>query len=138
MAVYVGTLHEDRLDVDLVDQVASALPEVSFVFVGPDALEPAASSRLAANKNVELLGARRHADVPAYLQHADVIVVPHVVSSFTESLDPIKAYECLAVGRPTVATPIAGFRGLPTPVRVADSRGVRRRGSSGARCLPRA
>ena len=120
VAVYVGTLHEDRLDVDLVDKVASALPEVSFVFVGPDALEPAASSRLAANENVELLGARRHADVPAYLQHADVIVVPHVVSSFTESLDPIKAYECLAVGRPTVATPIAGFRGLPTPVRVAD------------------
>ena len=80
-------------------------------------------SRLAANKNVELLGARRHADVPAYLQHADVIVVPHLVSSFTESLDPIKAYECLAVGRPTVATPIAGFRGLPTPVSVADAEG---------------
>jgi hypothetical protein len=41
------------------------------------------------------------------------------VSPFTESLDPIKAYECLAVGRPTVATPIAGFRGLPAPVVVA-------------------
>jgi hypothetical protein len=58
--------------------------------------------------------------VPAYLQHAAVIIVPHVVSDFTESLDPIKAYECLAVGTPTVATPVAGFRGLPEPVRVAD------------------
>ncbi|MGI8759162.1 MAG: glycosyltransferase, partial [Acidimicrobiales bacterium] len=53
---------------------------------------------------------RPYDDVPAYLQHADVIVVPHVVSPFTESLDPIKAYECLAVDTPTVATPVAGFR----------------------------
>jgi hypothetical protein len=39
-----------------------------------------------------------------------VVVVPHRVSPFTESLDPIKAYECLAVGKPTVATAVAGFR----------------------------
>jgi hypothetical protein len=47
-------------------------------------------------------------------------VVPHVRSAFTESLDPIKAYECVAVGRPTVATPVAGFRDLGPPVHVAD------------------
>ena len=38
------------------------------------------------------------------------IIVPHRVSPFTESLDPIKAYECLAITTPTVATPVAGFR----------------------------
>ncbi len=40
-----------------------------------------------------LLGARPSADVPAYLQHADVLVVPHIVTPFTDSLDPIKLYE---------------------------------------------
>jgi len=44
------------------------------------------------------------------MQHADVLVVPHLVSSFTESLDPIKLYEYRAVGRPVVSTPVAGFR----------------------------
>ncbi len=39
---------------------------------------------------------------------------------FTESLDPIKAYECVAVGRPTVATPVAGFRDLGGSVVVAE------------------
>ncbi len=34
------------------------------------------------------------------------------VTPFTESLDPIKAYECVALGRPTVSTPVAGFRDL--------------------------
>jgi hypothetical protein len=51
------------------------------------------------------------------MQHADVIIVPHKVTPFTESLDPIKAYECLAVGRPVVATEVAGFRELGEPVR---------------------
>ena len=47
-------------------------------------------------------------------------MVPHRVSEFTESLDPIKAYEALAVGRPTVSTPVAGFRDLGPPIQVAD------------------
>jgi hypothetical protein len=59
---------------------------------------------------VSLLGARPYEDVPAYLQHADVIIVPHRVTPFTDSLDPIKAYECLVMETPTVATPVAGFR----------------------------
>jgi glycosyltransferase involved in cell wall biosynthesis len=113
-AVYVGTLHEDRLDVDLVAQLAAAA-DLSVVLVGPDALAEGARRRLE-EAGVHLLGPRPHASVPGYLQHADVVVVPHVVSPFTESLDPIKAYECLAVGRPTVATEIAGFRELGVPV----------------------
>jgi glycosyltransferase involved in cell wall biosynthesis/GT2 family glycosyltransferase len=117
-AVYVGTLHEDRLDVDLLVQLAGADPSLSVVLVGPDALAEASRQRLVGLANVHLLGPQAHEEVPAYLQHADVVVIPHVLTSFTESLDPIKAYECLAVGRPTVATPVAGFRGLADPVRV--------------------
>jgi teichuronic acid biosynthesis glycosyltransferase TuaH len=130
VAVYVGTLHEDRLDVDLVVALAAALAPSStaeagravVVLVGPDALTPASRARLH-DAGVVLLGPRPYADVPAYLQHATVVVVPHVVTPFTESLDPIKAYECLAVGRPTVATPIAGFRDLGPPVVTVEADG---------------
>lgn len=121
-AVYVGTLHEDRLDVDLLVQVARSTQSASIVLVGPDALAPASRDRLASEANIHLLGARPYRDIPGYFQHADVVVVPHRVTSFTDSLDPIKAYEILAVGRPTVATPVAGFRelGLGPPVRCAS------------------
>jgi len=74
---------------------------------------------LSAVSNVHLLGHRPYEEVPAYLQHADVLIVPHIVSPFTESLDPIKAYECLVVETPTVATPVAGFRELERAVDVA-------------------
>jgi glycosyltransferase involved in cell wall biosynthesis len=115
-AVYVGTLHEDRLDVDLLERLAVEHPELSVVLVGPDALRESSHRRLTTLPNVRVLGARPYRLVPGYLQHADVLIVPHVVTRFTESLDPIKAYEYVAAGRPVVATPVAGFRGLPAPV----------------------
>jgi glycosyltransferase involved in cell wall biosynthesis len=109
-AVYVGSLHDARLDVELVAELADALPGINVTLVGPDSLGSESHSLLASRPNMHLLGARPYADVPAYLQHADVVIVPHRVSPFTESLDPIKAYECLAITTPSVATPVAGFR----------------------------
>jgi len=110
VAVYVGSLHDARIDVELVEEVARALPHGNVVLVGPDSLGNRSRRRLAETSNVVFLGARPYRVVPAYLQHADVVIVPHRVSPFTQSLDPIKAYECLAIDTPTVATPVAGFR----------------------------
>ena len=94
---------------------------MQFALIGPNALAPASTELLEAIGNVHVLGPRPYEDVPAYLQHASVLIVPHVLSPFTESLDPIKAYECLAVDTPTVATPVAGFRGLNGSITTADS-----------------
>jgi glycosyltransferase involved in cell wall biosynthesis len=109
-AVYLGTLNEARLDVQLVRDLAVARRNLNIALVGPISLGAESQRRLESCANVTLLGARPYADAPAYLQHADVVIVPHRVSPFTDSLDPIKAYECLAITAPTVATPVAGFR----------------------------
>ena len=119
VAVYVGSLHESRLDVDLILNLSASLPDLFVALVGPDSLDGTSRRRLQMSDRVFLLGPRPYEAVPAYLQHADVIIVPHVVSPFTESLDPIKAYECLASGRPTVATPVAGFRDLADRIAIA-------------------
>lgn len=118
IALYAGTLHEDRLDVDLAVVLGQALSRVGaqLVFVGPNALGSQNTDRLAAISGVHLLGSRPYRDLPAYLQHADVLVVPHLVNDFTDSLDPIKFYEYQAAQRLIVSTPVAGFRqlaGLP-------------------------
>jgi glycosyltransferase involved in cell wall biosynthesis len=120
-AVYVGTLHESRLDVELVSTLATEVPQLNVVLVGPDSLEESSRRRLTGCPNILILGPRPYSEVPAYLQHADVVVVPHRVTAFTESLDPIKAYECLAIDRPTVATPVAGFRDLRGSLDVVSS-----------------
>ena len=104
----------------LLVELARARPALQIALVGPDSLGPASSAGLDGVPTVRRMGPRPYEQVPGYLQHADVVLVPHLVNPFTESLDPIKAYECVATGRPTVATPVAGFRGLGGPVVVCD------------------
>jgi teichuronic acid biosynthesis glycosyltransferase TuaH len=121
VVLYQGTLKEDRLDIELCLAVAQSLAgRGTLVFVGPVSLEPATVASLE-RAGAVLLGSRSFDRLPAYLQHADVLVVPHRVSAFTESLDPIKAREFVALGRPTLSTPVAGFRQLGPPVTVASA-----------------
>ena len=109
-AVYAGTLHSDRLDVVLAAQTARMLAGIAtVVLVGPNALGADAVKTLV-NAGVVLLGPRPPDELVAYLQHAEALIVPHVVDAFTDSLDPIKLYEYQAVGRPVVSTAVAGFR----------------------------
>ena len=115
VALYVGTVHTDRMDLDLLAATARALAgTASVVCVGPAPLAPADAAAVTA-AGVRLLGPRPAETIPAYLRHADVLVVPHAVTPFTDSLDPIKRYEYQAAGRPVVATPVAGFAdsGMP-------------------------
>ena len=115
-ALYVGTVHRDRIDISLCVDTARALRgRGRLVVVGPLALS-SADRALVERAGVVLLGPRPAAQVPAYLQHAEVLVVPHVVTPFTDSLDPIKRYEYLATGRPVVSTPVAGFRDAGDPM----------------------
>jgi glycosyltransferase involved in cell wall biosynthesis len=121
VAVYLGTVHPDRIDVGLCEATARALADRgSLVLVGPNLLSTDAATRLD-SAGVVLLGGRPADRVVGYLQHADVLVVPHVVTDFTDSLDPIKLYEYQAVGRPVVSTSVAGFRDVTDPrITVAD------------------
>lgn len=119
-AVHVGPLRPEQFDVDLTVRLSRDLAEVTVVLVGPDLLDDDSRRRLDV-AGVARLGSRHSAETPAYLQHADVVIVPHLVSPFTENLDPSNAYESLAAGAPTVATPVAGLREAGAPIRIAES-----------------
>ena len=122
VALYLGTVHPDRIDVELCEATARALGAAgTLVLVGPNLLAPGQAARLR-DAGARLLGPRARDAVIGYLQHADVLVVPHVVTEFTDSLDPIKLYEYQAVGRPVVSTPVAGFRDARDPrITIASS-----------------
>ncbi len=111
--VYVGTQHANRLDIELIAELAVA--RVGTVhLVGPDCLDRAVQARL------DELGVERHGPVPAvevpgWLASADVLICPHLVDRFTLSLDAIKSHEYLATRKPVVATPSSGFQSLSAP-----------------------
>jgi teichuronic acid biosynthesis glycosyltransferase TuaH len=107
---YVGTLHQSRIDIDLVLRTAEMMRGGTLHLVGPDSLTDAGRSRLRANPRIMLHGSVPASEVPNWLVAFDVLICPHVVTEFTRSLDAIKAYEYLATTNPVVATPTSGFQ----------------------------
>lgn len=112
---YVGTLHVERLDIDMVVRLAESPSVGTLHLVGPDALDDPSRRRLRACGNVVLHGPVRSQEVPGWMKAMDVLVCPHLVTAFTMSLDAIKAREYLASGRPVVATPTSGFQHVVAP-----------------------
>jgi glycosyltransferase involved in cell wall biosynthesis len=75
--------------------------------------------------NVHYLGPVGRDDLPAYLQHSDVGIIPFDVANHRALIDgvnPIKLYEYLAAGLPVVASRWAEIEALGAPVALADTR----------------
>jgi N-acetylglucosaminyl-diphospho-decaprenol L-rhamnosyltransferase len=118
---YVGTLHASRLDVELLAELAGRREAWSFVLLGPNELTAEQSGRLLGLENVHYVGVRPHAEVRGYLEALDVGLLPHRVTEFTRSLDPLKLYEYLAAGLPIVATDLGHAPELTAHLAIADS-----------------
>jgi glycosyltransferase involved in cell wall biosynthesis len=118
---YTGTIHPDRVDLDLLDSLAAGLKKGSIALVGPSHLSPEAVARLTRHGNVFLAGPVPYRDLPGYMQAFDVCITPHRMTAFTESLNPIKLWEYLAAGKPIVSTDVAGFRDYPAHVAIAKT-----------------
>jgi len=102
--LFVGSL-SSWLDWDLIIQSANLRPDYSFIIVGKGHLE----RKLPAN--VHLLGARFHEMIPAYMQHADVGIIPFKDLPRIQRVErPLKFYEYLASGLPIVSVPHGGLQ----------------------------
>jgi teichuronic acid biosynthesis glycosyltransferase TuaH len=116
---YTGTIHPDRIDLDLLEGVARRLTAGSLVLVGPSHLSQAQTRRLTETSRVILQDAVPYNQIPQYMRAFDACMTPHRLNKFVESLQPIKLWEYLAAGKPIVATGVAGFRDYPRLVRLA-------------------
>ena len=122
---YTGSIHGDRVDVNLVEALARLLIvrqlPGTLVLLGPNMLNAADTRRLLATGRVVLPGPRAYRDLPEYMRAFDVCMTPHCMTEFVESLNPIKLWEYLAAGKPIVSTDVAGFRDFPEVVRIAKT-----------------
>ncbi len=116
-AVYVGLI-EMWVDLELVAYCARSLPRFSFVLIGPIRVPTNVVRNL---PNVYLLGPRPYEEIPAYLQHADVGLVPFRLSRLTAAVRPVKLYEYMAAGLPVVATRNPAIEAENPPIFMADT-----------------
>jgi glycosyltransferase involved in cell wall biosynthesis len=104
---YFGVVDE-RLDYELITALADANREWSVAMVGPVAkVNPASLPR---RPNLHWLGARPYEQLPAITKGFAVCLMPFAINAATEYINPTKALEYMAVGRPVVATAINEVR----------------------------
>lgn len=100
---FFGVLDE-RLDIELLDQMASQMPEVHFVMIGPVVkIDP---EQLPKHENIHYLGQKSYEELPFYLAHWDVAFLPFAKNDSTRFISPTKIPEYLAAGKPVVSTSI--------------------------------
>lgn len=100
---YVGALQSLRLDIDLINYIATHMPDYSIVLVGPEDDE-FLNSKLHEMPNVHFLGSKKPDELPAYINSFNVCINPQRVNEVTIGNYPRKIDEYLAVGKPVIAT----------------------------------
>jgi glycosyltransferase involved in cell wall biosynthesis len=97
------------MDVELMEQVASLRPKWHWLLIGGK------SNLVQFNSpNFHYIGPKPYADLPKYLRHIDVCVLPwSQKNAFTSYGSAIKVREYLATGKPVVISPLYEY--LQTP-----------------------
>ena len=107
------------MDIGLLTRLAAEIPHVSVALVG-GMISAKHFAPVRGLGNIHFLGYRQPEEVAAFIQHADVCIMPHVADSFTKSMNPLKLYEYLAAGKPVVATRVPGLEEFEDVVQFAD------------------
>jgi glycosyltransferase involved in cell wall biosynthesis len=107
---------DERIDQQLILYLANARPDWHMVFIG-NVRTPV--DELLPHPNIHFLGQKTPDELGSYLGALDVFLIPYVINDYTRNIYPNKVFECLAVGKPTVATPLPELQSLAGLLRVA-------------------
>ena len=117
---YTGFLTGERLDISLLEKLASLKENWHWILIGPEEIM-FQQSRLHQLKNVHFLGAKKVTELPSYLAHLDVCINPQLVNELTVGNYPRKIDEYLAMGKPVVATDTPAMQMFVPHVLLANS-----------------
>ena len=117
---YIGSI-DFRFSTDLVLSAAEQFPDYEFHIVGRND-NAEAVKKLSGHKNIKILGAVPHNQIPGIMRNCHVGLIPYIPSEFTQSVYPLKINEYLAVGTPVVMTNFADLPEFNGIVYKADSK----------------
>jgi len=100
---YFGVIDE-RIDLELLQQTAKKSPDISFVMIGP--LAKIEKKDLPKESNIHYLGMKSYQELPSYLKHFDIAMMPFALNEATKFISPTKTLEYMASCKPIVSTKI--------------------------------
>lgn len=116
---YYGAI-ADWFDTHLLGDLASENEQWTFVLIGDTEL--ADLNPLRNLKNVHLLGEKPYSQIPSYLSHFDVCIIPFKDIPLTHATNPLKLFEYLSAGKPVVATRLNEISKYQDYVRLAETK----------------
>jgi UDP-galactopyranose mutase len=100
---FAGVIDE-RMDLELLSDMAKLRPDWQFVMIGPVVkIDPADLPR---RHNIHYLGMQPYEQLPAYLSGWDAAMMPFALNDSTKFISPTKTPEFLAAGLGVVSTAI--------------------------------
>ncbi len=95
---------DERLNIDLLREIAEKRPDWHYVIIGPVVkIDPATLPQL---PNIHYLGGKDYKELPQYLSGWDMAMMPFAKNESTEFISPTKTPEFLAAGKRIVSTSI--------------------------------
>lgn len=98
------------IDQELVNKIALTFEDALVAIIGKE-------FGTSVNRNIpnlKYLGYKPYHELPNYLQHSTVCIIPFLLGQLTLATNPIKMYEYLASGKPVVSTDIPEARHIPS------------------------
>jgi glycosyltransferase involved in cell wall biosynthesis len=97
---YIGTIN-NWLDMKTLKSTALKHSNYEFYIVGPIDLGADVSS-ITGIENIIFTGAKPYYSVPNILMEFDIALMPFVVTEIIKSVNPVKIYEYMALGKPVI------------------------------------
>ena len=95
---------DERMDIDLIREVAEREPGWNFVIIGPVVkIDPASLPQL---PNIHYLGSKKYEELPQYMAGWQMAMIPFLINDSTKYISPTKTPEYLSAGLPVISTPI--------------------------------
>jgi GT2 family glycosyltransferase/glycosyltransferase involved in cell wall biosynthesis len=109
--LYFGSLWGEWFDWELIRQVARQVPGCSINLIGD--YSPIASLAKTLPPNVHFLGPKLQPELPAYLEHCDITLLPFKNDDIGKYVSPLKVFEYTAMDKPVLATHLPDIQGYP-------------------------
>ena len=109
---FTGAIDKYKNDLDLIKNCAVKYPNYSFVLIGPTKLtDPDTDLKdLKILPNVYFLEQKSQTVMPNYFNNFDAYFIPYNPKTYTGF--PVKYFESLATGLPTIVTDLSAYQGF--------------------------